>query len=1169
MNIKAFSKSGFSAALTIAICSAAQSVSAAGLTISQEPLFLTEGVAPNLLVTLDDSGSMAWGYAPDGISGDARTNNNASQARFFSSTYNPMYYNPSAVYEIPKTVTFNSATGLTTVGSHATPSFTSAPLDGFNPSLGTRVNLSNNFRATTVYTPGDTSQTLASHPFLVSGRYDNGTAAYYYVYDGSLCNNGAITNNACYRRVNVGASEQQNFANWYAFYRTRSLATASAANLAFYTLPENVRVTWQMLNSCTDIGNLTSTACRGISNTSYNNALRNFAGSHRQTFFSWLADIRGSGGTPLRGAARRAGEFLKNTGVNGPFAAEPGVTTAPQYACRPSYHILMTDGVWNGDSGFNVGNVDNTSIAALPDGTAYTPRAPFRDSVSNTVADVAFKYWAEDAQPNIANELKPYIPYKNANATTEYWDARNNPATWQHLVTYTLGLGLTRSLSNPAWAGSTFAGGYENLAAGTTAWPNAGSDSANNVYDLWHAAVNSRGEFFSVDSPEDMVTAFKTILSRIADRDTSASAVSLESAVTSAGNEAYYARFSSDNWSGELIKYDVDSNGALTLDWNARSKLQAQSPGTRNIKINRNSSLADFTWNNLSAAQQDVLNRNVNGVVDSLGSLRVNFLRGDRSRENTTFRERTYLLGDIIHSSPVVVGAPDRLAYLMDQAAGTSGNTSYANFRIANAERPKRIYVGANDGMLHGFDQNGNEVFAYIPTAVIPKLNRLTDKSYGTTHEFYVDGTPVTGDVFINGAWRTILVGTLRGGGRSVFALDITVPTDVRLLWEFSSTDDTDLGFSFPEPIITKLHNGKWSVILSNGYNSTNDRAALFILDAADGSVSKKITVGADNVINGLSTPRAVDINGDLVTDYVYAGDLQGNLWRFDLFDASRSEPFVVNPAAPVSANTFRAAFGARPLFSATNTNRQPITAAPTIVRHPTGLGHIVSVGTGKYIETTDAQANTSQAMTIYGIWDRQTAGENATTTPSITRNQLVQQSMETAITATFEDTDSNTSSSREIRLISQNPVVWYVNGNPAEGVSKYGWFLDLKEGSTLKGEMVVTDMSARSNVLFAATTTPNADPCSSGIDRWFMAIDAYTGGATQFNVLDLSGNNYVTAQDSYQGRTVSSVRIPGFGSPAIVGKDAFFNTSDSIQRERLDFGPASRGRQNWRILGE
>jgi len=223
--------------------------------------------------------------------------------------------------------------------------------------------------------------------------------------------------------------------------------------------------------------------------------LRNFAGSHRQTFFSWLADIRGSGGTPLRSAAQRAGEFLKNTGVNGPFAAEPGVTTTPQYACRPSYHILMTDGVWNGDSGFNVGNVDNTSIAALPDGTAYTPRAPFRDSVSNTVADVAFKYWAEDAQPNIANELKPYIPYKNANAATEYWDARNNPATWQHLVTYTLGLGLTRSLSNPAWAGSTFEGGYENLAAGTTAWPNAGSDSANNVYDLWHAAVNSRGEF--------------------------------------------------------------------------------------------------------------------------------------------------------------------------------------------------------------------------------------------------------------------------------------------------------------------------------------------------------------------------------------------------------------------------------------------------------------------------------------------------------------------------------------------------------------------------------------------------------------------------------------------------------------------------------------------------
>lgn len=1156
----------FSSVLFTAVLVAAQQTQAAGLTISQEPLFLTEGVAPNLLVTLDDSGSMAWGYAPDGIAGDARTNNSASEARFFSSTYNPMYYNPSAVYQIPKRVSFNSATGLTTVTTYDTPSFTSAPLDGFNPDRGTRVNLSNNFRATTTYTPGSTSQTLASHPFQVNGRFDNGTAAYYYVYDGTLCNNGAISNNACYRRVNVPASEQQNFANWYAFYRTRSLATASAANLAFYTLPENVRVTWQMLNSCTNIGNL-SGSCSGASGTRYNNSLRNFANNHRQEFFSWLADIRGSGGTPLRAATQRAGNFLSTTGVNGPWAYDPGNTNSPQYSCRSSYHILMTDGVWNENTTTDVGNADGTS-RTLPDGTTYTPRAPFRDGVNrnygDTLADLAFKYWAEDANPNLANGLKPFIPVSNANTAIQYWDPRNNPATWQHMVTYTLGLGLTRSLTNPAWGGSTFEGDYARLRDGLVEWPQPASNQSQNVYELWHAAINSRGEFFSVDSPEDMVTAFQTILNRIASRDTSASAASLESAVATFNNEAYYARFSSKNWSGELIKYDVDSNGLLTFGWNARDPLDSRSASSRNIVFNQNGTLRPFLWGNLSATQQAALNRTASGVTDTRGEARVNYIRGDRSLEATTFRPREHLLGDIIHSSPIAVGAPDRVPNLMDQAAGSSGAQSYNVFATNNANRAQRIYVGANDGMLHAFDSAGREVFAYVPTAVIDKLNLLTDRSY--THQFYVDGTPVVGDVFDGNRWRTILVGTLRAGGRSIFALDITDPNNISLLWEFNSTADADLGFSFPEPIITKLHNGRWGVILANGYNSTNDRAALFILDAVNGTVTRKMTVGTAGVINGLSSPRAVDINGDLVTDYVYAGDLTGNLWRFDLFDAGRPSPF--QNTGNVNASSFKVAFGGNPLYTARasdGSTRQPITAAPALVRHPSGIGYIVGFGTGKYLETTDSQANTVVAMSLYGIWDRQTAGETASSTPSLTRSNLVAQTMSTSVTETFADSDNSSSRRREIRTISSNPIQW-IDGN---NVNKYGWVLDLKEGNTLKGELVTTPLTSRGNVLLAATTVPNSDPCSSGIDRWFLAIDGRTGGATDFNVLDLTGNNYVTADDSYNGKVVSSVRIPGFGSPAVVGTTAYFNNDGGVQKEVLDFGPASRGRQTWRVLGE
>lgn len=221
--------------------------------------------------------------------------------------------------------------------------------------------------------------------------------------------------------------------------------------------------------------------------------------------------------------------------------------------------------------------------------------------------------------------------------------------------------------------------------------------------------------------------------------------------------------------------------------------------------------------------------------------------------------------------------------------------------------------------------------------------------------------------------------------------------------------------------------------------------------------------------------------------------------------------------------------------------------------------------GTGKYFETTDSQANTSVAMSLYGIWDRQTAGETASSTPSVARSNLVAQTISTSVTSTFTDSDNSSSRSREIRTISKNPIQW-MNGT---NVNKYGWFLDLKEGNTLKGELVTTPLTSRGNVLLAATTVPNSDPCSSGIDRWFLAIDGRTGGATDFNVLDLTGNNYVTADDSYNGQVVSSVRIPGFGSPAVVGSQAFFNTDGGVQKEVLDFGPTSRGRQTWRVLGE
>lgn len=1142
----------------------AQSVQSAALTISQQPLFLNQTVDPNILVTLDDSGSMAFAYAPDAIE------SNKAQVYFKSNVYNPMYYNPAVTYKIPKKVTMSN--GNLQVTEYAAPTYTKAWRNGFTQTSA--VNLSSAYKATVEYGRGS------------SNDEETGTAGagYYYNYTpgGKNCTTGSLTNASCYTLVTVPAAQQSNFAIWYSFYRTRALATQSAANLAFYSLPENVRVTWQVLNNsnCKNIGS-------GNSNC-YSNFLRPLSGNHRVNFFSFLENLSVTGGTPLRAAFARAGEFLKTTGVNGPYAAVPGTSVGTEYTCRPSYNIVMTDGLWNGDSA-SVGNYDNSASLSLPDGKTYSSRAPFADNASNTLADLAFYYWATDARTDLANNLAPYTPYKSSNATTQYFDPRNDPATWQHLVTYTLGLGLTTSLTNPKWDGSTFTGDYTALAAGTKSWPAAADNSANNVYDLWHAAINGRGEFFSVDSPDAMTTAFSTILGRIADRDTSASAVSLESAVTSSGNELYYARFSSQNWSGQLIKYDIsDTTGALTPSWDARDLLEKKAASSRNIKfaktVNGTTSLTDFNWTNLTAAQRLLFQKNDDGVTESTDTnaqKRVSYVRGDRTYEGTAttdLRERNYVLGDIIYSSPVVVTKPDSLESLMNPVSGANSTGSavqkYGTFYSNYLNRAKRIYVGANDGMLHGFDENGVEQFAYIPTAVLDKLYLLSSQSYkGTKHRFFVDGSPVVSEIVINNQWRTILIGSLRGGGRSIFALDITDPGAEKLLWEFSDSNDGDLGYTFSKPVVTKLHDGSWGVILANGYNSTNDKAVLFILNAATGAVTKKLTPNTGALVNGLSTPRVVDINGDLIADYVYAGDLQGNLWRFDLYDPTLTNLNVIGSNGTVpngSSTNWRIAFGGNPLYKATVTNTsnqtvaQPITAAPSLIRHPSGTGYIVAVGTGKYFESSDAQADSSKAMSLYGIWDRQTlpVSGGITSTPTLSRSNLVEQTITTRTSGAF--TDGTTSQTMEYRLLSRNPVQWYVNNDPSQGVNKYGWFIDLKEGNTLKGEMIATDMSTRASVLFYSSIIPNVDPCEPSIDRWVQGIDGTTGGATTFNVFDMSGNNYVTAADGVNGQVVSSIRMPGFGSSNIVGDDMYTNLKDGATRTTISLGAQARGRQNW-----
>jgi type IV pilus assembly protein PilY1 len=1289
--------------LILLLTLAAPTAQAAALNLSQQPLFLTNSVGPNLFVTLDNSTSMQMAVVPDASNTDAIR----PTRRAKSATFNSLYYNPTITYPAPYAVSYSSTGGLTR--TRLSTSFTSAYVNGYRSSLGS-VNLATDYRVSWSYNPNlvttdpnvargnaygnpglqnNSPSMLAENPsqdFFSSGTYRGtsstygsltlltillgagfteningaqvsisdasllerlltgaalnggctasianttsvtysnvtctrnvdygllgvissvnytvmantnisaaitGVQAYYYLYDPTLstCLPATLQTEGCYRRVLVGGSsgpngtdERQNFANWYSFYRSRALAAQTSTNLALADASENLRLGWQALGTSDSCILVTANAnCRGISNsssTTYDNRLRPFTGAHRAAFFTWLGDVYYNQSTPLLQAVARVGELLKTSGSNSPYAYDPGNSESPVYGCRASYSLVVTDGIWN--SAYTSSNVDG-SAATLPDGQQYAPQAPFQDTTSSTLADLAFLYWRTDAQPGLDNKVPPYNTVtsnevRGTNTLSPYWNPRNDPATWQHLTGFYVGIGLSSALINPDWDGDTFAGGYAGLAEGTTPWPVAGADNSvnqNNVYDLWHAAINSRGEFFSAENASDLINSLGKVVTRIT-QSTSVGASQTVSPTRVGDTTAlftYSPSFSSADWSGDVIKYQRTGT-TQTKIWSAAQQLDGRfAPGntgfsTRKIYMAKGGALTDFAWANLNADQQLSLNKASGGATDTYGSRRVDYLRGDRSLEAPgaapSLRPRSHILGDIVNSSPVVVDGPNSPIALMN---ATVGDNSYATFRSTNASRERRIYVGANDGMLHAFNDHGQEVYAFVPSAVIGNLTRLTERSYnGGGHQSYVDNTPVVGDVYFNGAWRTVLIGTLRGGGRGIFALDITNPNAPALLWEKTDADASykDLGFTYAQPIITRLHTGGWGVVVSNGYNSAQDNAVLYVMSVADGSLIKALPA-SDNIAtpNGLSSPFVADVDGDLIADYAYAGDLHGNLWRFDLIGTSLT--------ATAAADNFRVTFGGRPLYTAQASSLapgtvnvvQPITASPSVVAHRSGTGHLVLFGTGKYLEASDALANTSKAMTLYGIWDRQTDGSAAGSTPVLTIANLQQQTLGSdqriSYTSSAGSSVSSTANTLSTTSVSYDAIT-ATNG-------KQGWYLNLP----LNGELVINKPQLFNGTLLMSSLIPSTDACTAGVTTYLYALDPYTGGNNSglFNL----GTDTVYGRiqlDGLLGGIVPFVYGDGTFSMEGTLADAAIYGSDGKSPNGLRGDlPASR-RQTWRVI--
>jgi type IV pilus assembly protein PilY1 len=756
----------------------------------------------------------------------------------------------------------------------------------------------------------------------------------------------------------------------------------------------------------------------------------------------------------------------------------------------------------------------------------------------------------------VANELCKYNNPTNAGAM------RN----MRGVKTHTVGTAATGLLKSPLWYAAKW-GGYKDV----------NKDGVPQATE-WDANGDGNPDtYFPVTNAGKLKDELKSAFNEIIDRNASASSASVNSGSISSESRVYQAIFNSNGWTGDLLAFQIRTDGTLnsTPEWRAADPTKMPAADNRNIfTLDSTGAAIEFKWT--GAIENDA--GRVAELDPSTGSPQaqniLNYLRGDSTNEQTasggTFRKRASKLGDIISSSPLFVGAP---AF---RYRDNLESDSYFEFRDDHADRTKVVYAGANDGMLHAFNaettstSEGEEMFAYVPGAVFKNLKELAKPSY--THRYYVDGAPNMGEAFFGGNWHTVLIGGLNKGGQAIYALDVTDPSSFdtsNVLWEFNDVGsgtvgekgDKDLGFTYSRPAIVRLNINKWAAIFGKGYNnsdsdgcaSTTGQAALYIVDIADGTVIKKIPVpgGSAGNPNGLATPAAVDFNGDTNADYVFAGDLLGNLWKFDLTGTSSSSWGVAYSSGGTPVPLYVAAdSGGTP---------QPITSRPEVGRGPNGNGMVVLFGTGKFLEESADKLATQTMQSFYGIYDPNTGSDNFTGRGPLLGAQTIDS----------EQTITVAGKAFSVRLTS----------NAAPG--SRGWYMDLVSPSPtgFQGERVVSSPLLRNGRIIFTTLIPDPDPCGFGGDSWLMELDAITGKRLNESPFDLNRDGKFDNNDFVPGTPPlppsgmkSEVGItpePGVLTDPKRGIEYKYmpGTTGNIQMIGENPGAGNVGRQSWRQI--
>lgn len=620
------------------------------------------------------------------------------------------------------------------------------------------------------------------------------------------------------------------------------------------------------------------------------------------------------------------------------------------------------------------------------------------------------------------------------------------------------------------------------------------------------AIAGGTGGYFAATSPSDLTNDMQVIVAQILATTQSTASTAVNTTGLHVGALAYLAKFTTSDsfqdWTGDFSAYPINqatgqvdtSSGSAA--WSASVQLDAKDWDTGRMIATWDPQAqagTPFRWNAALApagiSASTTLGAQLSTFVpDTNGQDVVQFLRGSNAREvrnGGQFRNRTHKLGDIVDSAPLYVGAP----------AGFSQSASYASFVTSHTHRAPILYVGANDGMLHAFDAGtGSERFAYIPNSVFANLVKLANPYYNEQHLFYVDGSPEAADVqFSDGSWHTVLVGSERAGGRSLFALDITNADTFAnenqvaqaALWEFS---DANLGLTFSSPQIDNTNAG-WLVFAGNGYNSSTETPYLYAINPQSGAVVSKINLCAavsgvcnNAAPNGLSSVTVINSYGEptLPNDTLYAGDLQGNLWRVDITNA--------NPANWVVTVIYQA--------QDSGGNGQPITGPPAVTLnplYPRTLGTMVYVGTGQLLTVADLA--TTQTQSVYGIFDPPRGSLPPLGFTGIpTRADLVQQTL-------------TTSTVGGVAVRVENSV------KPVQMPTNRGWFVDY---NLLAGERIITSPQLENGGgLVVVSYQPNASECTGGGNAWLSVFNYATGGSFPQPELDVNGDGQLSSQDS------------------------------------------------------